>query len=316
MNELICYNKGCNKKFFEEDNKEECQFHPGIPVFHDAYKGWSCCKKKSTDFTEFLNMPGCTKGKHNPVKPEAPKKNIEKPMEIGEIIKESAADTPKNTFVTERPRDDLPKSKLEYTVSPSLITALEKCKEKQASQLKNGDNISDLVQPGAPCKHNTCNTKYLNESSNNLDCVYHPGSAVFHEGYKFWTCCQKRTSDFDQFLNQQGCETGKHDWMKPSEIVENKSNCRFDWHQTSSYVILSIYAKVSDPEKSTVEANPTGVSISIAFNGGTNTFSLDLKLNGVIDPEKSSVEYLGTKVELKLKKADAVSWPKFELTSN
>ena len=35
---------------------ESCRHHPGYPVFHDAYKGWSCCKKKCTDFTEFLNI--------------------------------------------------------------------------------------------------------------------------------------------------------------------------------------------------------------------------------------------------------------------
>lgn len=34
-----------------------CKYHPGAPVFHDAIKRWSCCKKSSTDFTEFLNTP-------------------------------------------------------------------------------------------------------------------------------------------------------------------------------------------------------------------------------------------------------------------
>lgn len=34
-----------------------CRYHPGGPVFHDAIKRWSCCKKSSTDFTEFLNTP-------------------------------------------------------------------------------------------------------------------------------------------------------------------------------------------------------------------------------------------------------------------
>jgi len=33
---------------------DSCQHHPGVPVFHDALKGWSCCKKRTTDFTEFL----------------------------------------------------------------------------------------------------------------------------------------------------------------------------------------------------------------------------------------------------------------------
>ena len=36
---------------------DSCHYHPGVPVFHDALKGWSCCKKRSTDFTEFLNIP-------------------------------------------------------------------------------------------------------------------------------------------------------------------------------------------------------------------------------------------------------------------
>ena len=100
--ELLCYNRGCGKKFNPAKNKEStsmfwfqtspvvpswlilfdcgldsCVHHPGAPFFHDAYKGWyaehkfhccthllknfnrfqrSCCKKKCTDFTEFLNI--------------------------------------------------------------------------------------------------------------------------------------------------------------------------------------------------------------------------------------------------------------------
>lgn len=46
---------------------DECRHHPGHPVFHDAYKGWSCCNKKSVDFTEFLNIKGCTLSKHSNV---------------------------------------------------------------------------------------------------------------------------------------------------------------------------------------------------------------------------------------------------------
>lgn len=44
---------------------ESCKYHPGVPVFHDAYKGWSCCNKKSVDFTEFLNFKGCTLSEHS-----------------------------------------------------------------------------------------------------------------------------------------------------------------------------------------------------------------------------------------------------------
>uniref|UniRef100_A0A914NMQ7 Malate dehydrogenase, cytoplasmic n=1 Tax=Meloidogyne incognita TaxID=6306 RepID=A0A914NMQ7_MELIC len=70
----FCYNKGCGAKFNPDENKEDsCTFHPGPPYFHDAYKIWKCCNKKSTDFTAWLNFEGCTRGPHNPVKPDVPK---------------------------------------------------------------------------------------------------------------------------------------------------------------------------------------------------------------------------------------------------
>lgn len=40
----------------------------------------------------------------------------------------------------------------------------------------------------------------------------------FSFSYKYWTCCNKRTSDFQEFLKQGGCDSGKHEWMKPSEV--------------------------------------------------------------------------------------------------
>nr|CAD2204851.1 unnamed protein product [Meloidogyne enterolobii] len=73
-NLTFCYNKGCGAKFNPDENKEDsCTFHPGPPYFHDAYKIWMCCNKKSTDFTAWLNFEGCTRGPHNPVKPDVPK---------------------------------------------------------------------------------------------------------------------------------------------------------------------------------------------------------------------------------------------------
>ena len=31
---------------------------------------------------------------------------------------------------------------------------------------------------------------------------------------KYWSCCQRKTSEFDNFLNQEGCTEGKHMWCK------------------------------------------------------------------------------------------------------
>ena len=39
---------------------------------------------------------------------------------------------------------------------------------------------------------------------------------------KFWSCCQRKTTEFDKFLEQQGCETGKHKWVasKVSRVTD------------------------------------------------------------------------------------------------
>jgi hypothetical protein len=31
---------------------------------------------------------------------------------------------------------------------------------------------------------------------------------------KFWSCCQRKTSDFQAFLEQAGCTEGKHKWIR------------------------------------------------------------------------------------------------------
>ena len=36
---------------------------------------------------------------------------------------------------------------------------------------------------------------------------------------KYWSCCQRKTSEFQHFLDQEGCEIGKHKW------VDDKGNC-------------------------------------------------------------------------------------------
>jgi len=318
--ELICYNRGCGKRFKEIDNIEGCcQFHPGLPIFHEGYKSWDCCKKKSTDFTDFLNFPGCATGFHNKIKPEKPARKVEAPLPVGEVIRHESqiitqAPEKKNE---ERPSENSPKSKLNTIVSASLKTALNRYREQQRLKEKSDKEYNgDAILQGASCKHNGCNSKFIDETSNKELCQYHTGCPIFHEGYKFWTCCKKRTSDFTEFLKQVGCEKGQHEWMKASEAAQKKSACRYDWHQTGPYVYISIYAKTSDPEKTFVEANETNLHAHIAFNGGSDVFELVLSLHGMIVPSESKVELLGTKVEIKLKKKSPFGWKDLEYKSN
>lgn len=301
---LQCYNKGCGKTFDQDENGPEvCQHHPGQPKFHDAYKGWTCCTKKSTDFSEFLSFPGCTKSPHSNVKPVEPvkEKSMEPEMPVAQLVEKRKAPE-----LVARPTTDEPLVELTRSVAPSLLANLEKMKER-AKEVETNSS-AQAVPIGTSCKNATCKTEYKDESTNDTKCVHHPGVAIFHEGMKYWSCCQRKTSDFDNFLNQEGCTIGKHLWFK--EQTEQVL-CKNDFHQAgNNFAILTVYSKNSVPEKTTIKANQIKLEIDISFDGGNKTFQKSFDLFGVIKVEESKAEFYGTKVEIKLKKADVVTWPK------
>lgn len=133
---LECYNRGCNSKYREESNHDQaCTHHPGLPYFHDAYKIWSCCQKKSIDFTQFLDIKGCTKSKHSNVPPEKPAKKEE--LKIEELAISEPVNKPLETF--ERPSEDTPMGKIRYEIGSSLkphLERLEKASENGSSEEK------------------------------------------------------------------------------------------------------------------------------------------------------------------------------------
>lgn len=71
---------------------------------------------------------------------------------------------------------------------------------------------------GTQCKNSGCKTTFMGDHTNNETCYYHEGAPVFHEGMKYWSCCQRKTSDFAAFLDQEGCSSGKHVWFKQVNV--------------------------------------------------------------------------------------------------
>jgi cysteine and histidine-rich domain-containing protein len=98
-------------------------------VFHDAMKAWSCCDKKSVDFTQFLSYPGCTKSKHSNVKPVEPVKPAQDPV----ILPVTTSNERKIVDLIERPKDPQPLAEMKRTISPSLLASLEKLNESNSS---------------------------------------------------------------------------------------------------------------------------------------------------------------------------------------
>ena len=149
--ELFCYNKGCCKKFLEKDNHAgACIFHPGEPYFHDAYKEWTCCKKRSVDFTEFLNYKGCSVARHNPGKP------LEKEKAKVADIPDTPVEPPKPRASTIRPDAQAPMTKLKTEITPLLRKALLKQIINRETQQKGEGDAKDAVQIGDACQHRGC----------------------------------------------------------------------------------------------------------------------------------------------------------------
>lgn len=176
--------------------------------------------------------------------------------------------------------------------------------------------LDEVLSVGTLCKNPGCQKAYQSEESNFETCEHHTGVPVFHEGLKFWSCCQKRTSDFSTFLNQSGCSSGKHLWIKPKteESVENIENtCRFDWFQFGPNVVLTIYSKNPIPDISVVSANQVKLQVSITFGAEHKRFVKCFNLFETIDLSRSQVVYSPVKTEITMKKVDFIQWPSLEL---
>jgi hypothetical protein len=61
-----CRRRACGYEYTggSRDN-EKCVFHPGVPIFHEGSKGYTCCKRRVLEFDEFMRIEGCeTKNRH------------------------------------------------------------------------------------------------------------------------------------------------------------------------------------------------------------------------------------------------------------
>jgi len=62
-----CVHAGCGKEYSPDSNgNESCHFHSGKAGFRDTRKFWSCCNASSYDWDEFMKIPTCCIGSHQP----------------------------------------------------------------------------------------------------------------------------------------------------------------------------------------------------------------------------------------------------------
>uniref|UniRef100_UPI00358F3DDB cysteine and histidine-rich domain-containing protein 1-like isoform X2 n=1 Tax=Myxine glutinosa TaxID=7769 RepID=UPI00358F3DDB len=336
---LLCYNKGCGQRFDPAENVDEdtqltvrclshhtslerkentccCQHHPGVPIFHDALKSWSCCKKKTTDFSQFLSIPGCTKGQHNPEKLTEESRVAAQQVEGDGVVKKDVINfkalPPPVRKKLPRASADEPLIELPTTVLPSLKQALERAKES-VERVEPTDENGGMPEVGTSCKNGGCKVPYQGQESLNETCMYHPGTPVFHEGLKFWSCCHRKTTDFNTFLSFAGCKRGAHCWHQAP--TTQQVTCRHDWHQMNNEVVLTMYAKTADPKLTHVRANSTVVEINLTFEN-EKQFFMKVDLYGDVDVQHSTVTLAASKVEVVLRKAEPIRWAMLEAPYN
>ncbi|KAI9340980.1 HSP20-like chaperone [Pilaira anomala] len=305
-----CTHKGCGKDFKEEENVDNaCQYHAGAPVFHEGLKGWSCCKKRVDDFDEFLAIPGCTYGRHTTEVAEVPATSTpstEKPA-ANHVTKEGVE-------VYGKPTPPAAAAAAPPVVAP----APEKPKEEVKPEKLEEDDESIPVPEGTTCKRRGCGRVWKDPATSRGDgpeaiCHYHPGAPIFHEGSKGWSCCPRKVLDFDEFLKIEGCKEGKHLFVGSSNETEELVDCRTDWYQTQTNVILSIFAKNKEDTKVNFNSNSVDVDIKMK---GNKRYKKTFPLFTTIDVEASKFTVLSTKLEINLKKTSGISWASLEPSDN
>lgn len=156
------------------------------------------------------------------------------------------------------------------------------------------------IPKGTKCKRLACKAVYPAEFA---ECEFHPGVPIFHEGSKGYTCCKRRVLEFDEFLKISGCETNKHCFIGEPKSAEEEElvQCRHDFYQTYTDVIVSVFAKKVDKEKAKIDLKEKTMALDLPMPD-KKRFNVEFPLYGPIVPAESSFMILGTKVELKLKK--------------
>ncbi|CAL9689038.1 unnamed protein product [Knipowitschia caucasica] len=114
-------------------------------------------------------------------------------------------------------------------------------------------------------------------------------------------------------------------WIKRCEekMAEEKQNgeahkqqaaarvIKHDWYQTDSQVIVTVMVKNVPEDGLFVIFKERELSATVRLASGDN-YNLNLNLLHPIVPQQSNFKILSTKVEIKMKKADAIRWEKLE----
>ncbi|XP_058769734.1 cysteine and histidine-rich domain-containing protein RAR1 [Vicia villosa] len=178
-------------------------------------KEWSCCKKRSHDFSLFLEIPGCKTGKHTTEKQViAPvKKKPVPPPTAAHSTNVSTKDSScsrcrQGFFCSDHGSQGKPVTIIgDKPLNLSGDASAESCSSVKVS--KPPQKIVDINEPQI-CKNKGCGKTFKERDNHDSACSYHPGPAVFHDRMKGWNCCDIHVNEFDEFVAIPPCAKGWH----------------------------------------------------------------------------------------------------------
>lgn len=333
---VVCTRRGCGVEIAAASSStDECRHHPGAPVFHEGLKSWSCCNetnKPVLEFDDFLAIPGCATAQgHTQEKQHVPtiKKGKEvTPEEAQRLDQEAQQQSSAAAAAATASNVTQPLSGTTLAAAQNAAIAAANTAKKEPKPEEQDPQDKDEIAPDAACKRSGCQFKHQGGKRGDRSaesCLYHPGSPIFHEGSKGWSCCKRRVLDFDDFLHIQPCTEARHGHLffgQPAQAGPGELeliDCRMDHYETPNDVRLTVYAKAVEVGASSIQFHEDRIVFDLALpalpsgSGRPRRFVKTLRPFAPILPQESSFNITKFKVDLVLSKhAKGQSWPCLE----
>ncbi|XP_057184875.1 protein SGT1 homolog isoform X2 [Triplophysa rosa] len=112
---------------------------------------------------------------------------------------------------------------------------------------------------------------------------------------------------FDSFLTHLRCLAFL--WVTPPG--QHSQHVKHDWYQTESLVVVTIMLKNAQKDNVSVDFGAKKLTAVVKLLSGED-YCLNVNLLHPVVPEQSTYRILSTKIEIKMKKTEAIHWEKLE----
>ncbi|KAJ8350140.1 hypothetical protein SKAU_G00252700 [Synaphobranchus kaupii] len=108
---------------------------------------------------------------------------------------------------------------------------------------------------------------------------------------------------------EEGMALGSHNGT--SHTQETAPQVKHDWYQTESHVIVTVMVKNAKKEEVSIQFEERELTALMKLPSGED-WCLTIPLLHPVVPQQSTFKILSTKVEIKMKKTEALRWEKLE----